>query len=241
MTTFPVGAGARTWPWAVGAGTAGPDRLTVRRPLASRSGQARRQGAHPARRELLRRPVGGWRVHDAELVPIRIGEDMPAPSGLVMGWSVTMTAPKLTTRPEAHARSAAKICSSSSSVVSMMIRTPASSGSQVIAWVAASPPSGRRRGASARTAGIQVLDLEAGELRAQSFPQVVLCALGDPARVAGALSAWEVILGSWSGPKMTSAITVRTGSLGMDRSNTVQLLSRPPDCSGDSSSSVRPV
>ena len=89
--------------------------------------------------------------------------------------------------------------------------------------------------------GVQVFDVEAGELRAQSFPQVVLCALGDPARVAGALSAWEVILGSWSGPKMTSAITVRTGSLGMDRSNTVQLLSRPPDCSGDSSSSARPA
>jgi hypothetical protein len=32
--------------------------------------------------------------------------------------------------------------------------------------------------------GIEVLDLEVGELRAQFFPQVVLCALGDPARVA---------------------------------------------------------
>jgi hypothetical protein len=43
-------------------------------------------------------------VLDAKLVTIRIGEAMPAPSGLVMGWSVTMTAPKLTTRPEALAR-----------------------------------------------------------------------------------------------------------------------------------------
>ena len=32
--------------------------------------------------------------------------------------------------------------------------------------------------------GVQVLDLEVGELRAQSFPQVVLCALGDLAQVA---------------------------------------------------------
>ena len=35
--------------------------------------------------------------------------------------------------------------------------------------------------------------------------------------------AWEAILGSSCGPKMTSAITARTSSLGMDRSNTAQL------------------
>ena len=81
--------------------------------------------------------------------------------------------------------------------------------------------------------GVQVLDLEVGELRSQSFPQVVLCALGDPAQVAEGPPTWPAILGNSLGPKMTSAITVRTSSLGRERSNTAQSFPRPPDCSGE--------
>jgi len=67
--------------------------------------------------------------------------------------------------------------------------------------------------------GIEVLDVEAGELGAESFAQVVPGVLGDLAQVAEGAAGLAAIVGSLSGPKMTSAITVRTSSLGRDRSN----------------------
>ena len=49
--------------------------------------------------------------------------------------------------------------------------------------------------------GIQVLDRGAGELRAQSFPQVVLRALGDPAQVAKGAADPGGDLGQLVGPE----------------------------------------
>src|SRR5262249_22962404 len=53
--------------------------------------------------------------------------------------------------------------------------------------------------------------------------------------------AWAAILGSSFGTRPTSAITARTSSLGMDRSNPAQLPPRPPDLSGDNSSPASPA
>jgi hypothetical protein len=69
-------------------------------------------------------------------------------------------------------------------------------------------------------ARVQVVDIEAGELRAESLAQVGLGSFRDPPELSQARPVRAAIVGGSCGPKATSASTARISSSGRDRSNT---------------------